>query len=95
MPARPPHLPHAIERSALQKLVGSQGLSKDRLHPAGKHTIAKMLAKGWIERSAELRGPRYRITPAGEIAFRAPIPVLRPGEKPTANATPSSDVIDE
>jgi hypothetical protein len=89
MPARPPHIPHAIERSALQKLMGSQGLSKDRLHPAGKHTLAKMLAKGWIERRSELGGVRYLITPDGEAALKAPIPMPRRVRQPNLSPRPT------
>lgn len=81
MPARAPHIPHAIERSALQKLNGPKGLSKEGLYPAGKNTITKMLAKGWIERRPGISGPRYLITPDGAKALKARIPVKEPGEK--------------
>ncbi|WP_074817515.1 MULTISPECIES: hypothetical protein [Bradyrhizobium] len=70
MPARPSHIPHAIERAALQKMSVGMGLSSDKLYPAGKQTIAAMLTKGWIERN----GGSYFITEAGQAALRALIP---------------------
>jgi hypothetical protein len=74
MPARPSHIPHSTERSALQKLMKGQSLSLVKLHPAGKNTVAAMLSKGWIASEANAHGLRYRITPVGEAAFRAKIP---------------------
>jgi hypothetical protein len=76
MPPRPSHIPHSNERSALQRMSLTRGLSSEELHPAGKQTIATMLAKGWIERrSNDLGRPVYFITAAGQAALRAPIPV--------------------
>jgi hypothetical protein len=46
MPARPSHIPHNLERTTLQKMSTIQGLSSEQLYPAGKQTIAGMLAKG-------------------------------------------------
>jgi len=78
MPPRPSHLPHNLERSALQKLSAAQGLPLAQLHPAGPQTIARMLEKGWIERQLDPGvSTRYRITPAGEAALKAKIPVDR------------------
>ena len=78
MPIRPSHLPHHNERTALQKLRVNPGLPSDPLHPAGKKTIAGMLAKGWIESKLDARaGARYYITAAGEAALRAKIPFDR------------------
>jgi hypothetical protein len=75
MPARPSHLPHNLERSALQTLRAKSGLSLEKLHPAGRQTVAGMLAKGWIAREVDVRsGARYCITPAGEAALKAQIP---------------------
>ena len=75
MPSRPRHLPHNLERSALQKMSATQGLPLAKLHPAGKQTIAGMIAKGWIEKQIDAGpGARYRITPAGEAALKAKIP---------------------
>ena len=75
MPARPSHIPHATERTTLQKMSASRGLSPDKLHPAGPQTIANMTAKGWIERQPD--GRTYCITAAGEAALKAPIPSRR------------------
>jgi hypothetical protein len=75
MPARASHIPHNLERSTLQKMSATGGLPSAQLHPAGKQTIAGMLAKGWIERGADGRGGTgYYITPAGEAALKAKIP---------------------
>ena len=75
MPTRPNHIPHNIERSALQKMSSTEGLSEERLHPAGARTIAGMIAKGWITRQSDDR--TYCITPAGDAALKAVIPVKR------------------
>jgi hypothetical protein len=77
MPARPSHLPHNRERTALQQLRATPGLPLAKLHPAGKQTIAGMVAKGWIERQVDGAGARYCITPAGEAALKAKIPADR------------------
>jgi hypothetical protein len=75
MPARPSHIPHNLERTTLQKMSTIQGLSSEQLHPAGKQTIAGMLAKGWIEMRSDGRGGTgYSITPAGEAALKTKIP---------------------
>ncbi len=74
--ARPPHLPHNIERTALQSMRGFAWLPAVALHPAQKFTIAKMLAKGWIELQPGPQ-PLYRITAAGEAALKATIPLQR------------------
>jgi len=75
MPARPSHIPHSNERTALQRMSVAKGRSSEELHPAGKQTIATMLAKGWIERRSNDRGrPVYFITEAGQAALKAPIP---------------------
>jgi hypothetical protein len=76
MPASPSHIPHSNERTALQRMSPTKGLSSDELHPAGKQTIATMLAKGWIERRSNDSGrPVYFITAAGQAALKAPIPI--------------------
>jgi hypothetical protein len=75
MPARPSHLPHNRERTALQQLRATPGLPLAKLHPAGKQTISGMVAKGWIERRSDGRGSTgYSITPADEAALMAKIP---------------------
>jgi hypothetical protein len=45
MPARPSHIPHAVERTTLQKMSATAGVPLEKLHPAGKQTVAGMLAK--------------------------------------------------
>jgi hypothetical protein len=58
MPARPSHIPHASERSTLQRMSPNVGTPSEKLYPAGKQTIAKMVAKGWIERQSDAGPPR-------------------------------------
>ena len=48
-----------------------------KLHPAGKETVATMLSKGWIASASLAHGVQYRITPAGEAAFKAKIPMTK------------------
>jgi hypothetical protein len=51
------------------------GTPTEKLHPAGKQTVANMVAKGWIERQSDAKGrPVYCITAIGLAALRAPIP---------------------
>jgi hypothetical protein len=78
MPARSGHVPHNLERSALQRMSATRGLPSTQMHPAGKGTIAGMLAKGWIKKqTAAGGGLSYLITPAGEAALRAKIPLSK------------------
>jgi hypothetical protein len=49
----PSHIPHAIERAALQKMSLTKGLRPEHLYPAGKQIIAGMLRKGWIEKQPD------------------------------------------
>jgi hypothetical protein len=74
MPQRPSHLPHSLERTALQRMHATEGLTARQLYPVGQGTIARMIAKGWIEPMDANGGARYRITPAGEAALKAKIP---------------------
>lgn len=75
MPARPSHIPHNGERTILQKLRETPALPLAKLQPAGRQTIAGMVAKGWIEQQLDARAvARFSITPAGEAAFKAKIP---------------------
>jgi predicted transcriptional regulator len=53
----------------------TRGLTFERLQPAGKQTVAGMVAKGWIEKQPD--GRTYCITPAGDAALKAVIPVKR------------------
>ena len=73
MPPGPPHIPHATERAALQRMSPTRGLRPEQLHPAGGGIIAGMLAKGWIVKQPD--GRTYCITPTGEEALKAIIPV--------------------
>jgi hypothetical protein len=67
-----------MERSTLQRMSPTTGLPIEKLHPAGKHTVASMSAKGWIERRSDDHGrTTYRITEAGQEASRAPVPHKR------------------
>jgi hypothetical protein len=78
MPARPSHIPHSIERSTLQRMSLTQGQPIEKLHPSGRHTVASMLAKGWIDRQSDDQGRAvYCITEAGQQALRTPIPLKR------------------
>jgi hypothetical protein len=78
MPPRPSHLPHNLERSTLQRMSATQGLPSKQMHPAGRGTIAAMLAKGWIKKQMVTgAGVHYLITPAGEAALKAKIPVAK------------------
>ena len=79
MPPRPSHLPHNLERTALQKMSSTHGLPLAKLHPAGKKTIAGMVAKGWIEKQVDDAGATFRITPAGKAALEAKIPTDHSG----------------
>ena len=75
VPARPSHIPHYAERTILQKLREGPAMPLSRLHPAGRKTIAGMVAKGWVERQIDAHsGARYCITPAGEAALKTKIP---------------------
>ena len=75
MPAGPSHIPRATERTALQKMSLTRGIRPEQL-PAGKNIIASLVAKDWIEKQPD--GRSYCITPAGEEALKAIIPVKRP-----------------
>jgi hypothetical protein len=59
-------------------MSASQGLPSAKMHPAGKRTIAGMLVKGWIKMQMIAGGgARYFITPAGEAALKAKIPLSK------------------
>lgn len=78
MPPRPKHLPHNIERTALQKLSARHWLPTAHLHPASTKTIEGMLIKGWIDiQMADNGEARYRITSEGEAALKLKIPTDR------------------
>jgi hypothetical protein len=78
MPARSRHVPHYLERSTLQRMSATKGLPSTQMHPAGKSTIAGMLAKGWIKTQMVTGGvASYLITPVGEAALKAKIPLSK------------------
>jgi hypothetical protein len=82
MPPPPAHIPHATERTALQKMSVTRGLPAEKLHPAAKNTIGGIVAKGWIKKQPD--GRTYCITPAGKEALKAIIPVKRFGDRAEA-----------
>jgi hypothetical protein len=52
-------------------MSATKGLPSTQMHPAGKSTIAEMLAKGWIKTQMVTGGvASYLITPVGEAALR-------------------------
>jgi hypothetical protein len=72
------------EFDALRTLSGGLVESRGGLHPAGEGTITGMLAAGWIEEVPEGavgRQTGYRITEAGEAAYRIGRPP-KPPRKP-------------
>ncbi len=75
VPPSPPHIPQASERAVLQKLGLTRGLPLEKLYPAGKLLISRMVAKGWIQK--QLDGRTYLRTAAGNETLRAIIPVMR------------------
>ena len=68
MPAPPPHIPRSDERTVLQKLTPTRGMTLHQLYPAGRILIASMVAKGWIELQPD--GRTYCRTPLGEAAMK-------------------------
>jgi hypothetical protein len=75
MPPRDPEIPNHRERSALQLINSGNWVIRNDLYPAGKATIASLVRKGWIEKQMANGGPRYLITPAGQAALKAKIPL--------------------
>ena len=51
MPSRPSHLPHNVERTALQKMSATHGLLAAQLHPAGDADYRRNGRKG-LDREA-------------------------------------------
>ncbi len=68
MPSPPPHIPRSNERTVLQKLNRSHGLTLYQLYPAGRLLLNSMLAKGWIELQPD--GKTYCRTVKGEEAMK-------------------------
>jgi hypothetical protein len=75
VPAPPPHIPRANERTVLQKLSLTSGLPPEKLYPAGKKLIGNMLAKGWIRKLPD--GRTYCKTSKGVEAMKALLPAKR------------------
>jgi hypothetical protein len=77
MPAGPSHIPHALERTILQRMSLTEGLPVEQLH-SGRQTVASMMKKGWVRWHLDDKGRAvYCITEAGQNALRAPIPFKR------------------
>jgi hypothetical protein len=75
MPAAPSHIPQATERTVLQKMSLTRGLTAEQMFPAGKQMISSMVTKGWIKKQPD--GRTYCRTAAGNDALKAVIPVNR------------------
>ncbi len=75
MAQRLDHLPHHVERTLLLEMRARGELSLPPREP-GRPTIIKMLAKGWVE--GVDKPYTYRITPAGEAALKAKMPLKSP-----------------
>ena len=72
MPTRSPDIPTYFERLVLGKIRDRASIQQDA--PAMQKTVAKLLAKGWIE---NLEDSTVALTKAGEKAFKAKIPLNR------------------
>ena len=73
MPARASHLATNSERDALQRPRISGEMTLKAIGPTTHRTVLKMMAKGWVERGSD--GRMYRITPDGDAALRAKMPL--------------------
>jgi DNA-binding MarR family transcriptional regulator len=70
--ARSSNIPNYSERTLLQ------AIRRETRMPPLKKTIAKLLAKGWIERHPEVTDTqKYRVTQAGQSALRIKITLSR------------------
>jgi hypothetical protein len=64
------------QREVMQLLMQGDWVPILKLLPVGDRLLGNLLQAGWIERSPDLKsGHLYRITEAGRIAFRTPIPI--------------------
>jgi hypothetical protein len=79
MSPRAGHLPNIYERTVLQMLRRVRELPAAELPSTSSQTIKKLLAKGWIEHGSSHRV--FRITPTGEAALRAELPMDK-GNRP-------------
>jgi predicted transcriptional regulator len=71
MAPRYTHIPDARQRHALQLIRA--GAVSNIFSYVGKHTIKRLIEKGWIEAVA-LGQKKYRVTQSGEAAVKAKIP---------------------
>ena len=62
------------QREVLQFLMQGDWVPILKLISAGDKLLGNLLEVGWIERSLDT-GDLYRITEAGRIAFRTPVPI--------------------
>jgi hypothetical protein len=65
--------PNHRQREALQILMPGDWMPLLKLLAIGDRALATLLQTGWIERSSD--GTLYRITEAGRIAFKTPVPI--------------------
>ena len=64
------------QREVLQFLMQGDWVPVLKLIPVGDKLLGNLLQVGWIERSPDLNtGDLYRITEAGRVAFRTPVPI--------------------
>lgn len=64
------------QREVLQFLMQDDWVPILKLVPVGDKLLGNLLQTGWIERSPDLKTSHlYRITEAGRIAFRTPVPI--------------------
>ena len=65
------------QREVLQFLNSGNWIPILKLIPVGEKLLGNLVEKGWIERSpSEKTGNHlYRITEAGRIAFKTPVPI--------------------
>jgi hypothetical protein len=75
MPTRPSEFPTTFERSILQKIRTGKEIQFDE--PGSKPALVRVLKKGWAEEVQGSAPVAYRLTPAGEDALKALIPLRR------------------
>ena len=64
------------QREVLQILMPGDWMPLLKLLLIGDKALATLLQTGWIERSADVNaGNLYRVTEAGQTAFRTPVPI--------------------
>ena len=64
------------QREVLQFLMQGDWVPILKLIPVGDKLLSNLLQVGWIERNPDrITSDLYRITEAGRIAFRTPVPI--------------------